>query len=695
VKPREIIVVIDHNHRLLERVRAQVAGVGAVPNRDPRGLSGARNSGIAAANGAIVAFLDDDAVAASDWLEHLTSGFVDPTVVAVGGAVDPQWENAPPRWFPDEFLWVVGCTYRGMPCRSSPVRNPIGANMAFRRAVFDHVGLFRSGIGRVGALPVGCEETELCIRIRHRWPESLIIYEPHARVMHRVPERRATLGYFRARCFAEGRSKALVTGLVGADDGLASERAYTFRTLPFGILHGVRDAIARRDSSGLLRAMAIMTGLAITTAGYAAGQAADIHHSDEELTVTDIGQHDGITPMKQPAISTERQDTRAMGSAHDWLEFDVHGRAAMRVAKDAPTAALLKDMFEPFLTTRQLDHHDLTITGRVQSVKEVSYGETEYDYTDRSLFIHETEVQILRDEDGFQLNGTRELLVSALPLLDRILVTRGVAMIHAATVEYQGFGIALPAWGGTGKTSTIAKLLRRDGFAFMGDDWAFLDDEGKLLAYFKPMFIKPHHRPIYPHLFAKKRKPLVPVRFSRPLGKLTTLVHPAITKYPRFARATRRFSPEHMMVRPDQAFPQARMSAQAPLAMAMFVERFDGSEVRLHEKDTAWMVSRMIGNFHAEITRHSQQVITALAASGLVPIEQTFGEKAAVLRAALEGKPAFLLQVPQSFSPDRASDAIVEELQGTIDRLGITAANPRDEPISLMDRRITVEAAHG
>jgi hypothetical protein len=125
------------------------------------------------------------------------------------------------------------------------------------------------------------------------------------------------------------------------------------------------------------------------------------------------------------------------------------------------------------------------------------------------------------------------------------------------------------------------------------------------------------------------------------------------------------------------------MTREAPLAIAMFVERFDGSDVRLHEKTTGWMVSRMIGNFHAEMTPHSRQVVTALAASGLVPLEQTFGEKAAVLRAALQEKPAFLLQVPQSFSPDRASDVIVEHIERVLANTGLAEAGRgarRDAP---------------
>ncbi|HET7092302.1 MAG TPA: hypothetical protein VFI22_02460 [Thermomicrobiales bacterium] len=357
-----------------------------------------------------------------------------------------------------------------------------------------------------------------------------------------------------------------------------------------------------------------------------------------------------------------------------WLEFNIHNRATMRVARNAPTALLLRDMFAPFLT-EGLGHYDLTITGELEPLREPAHGETEYDYTETAVQLNATSVQILLEEGGFRLNGARELLVSALPLIDRILVTRGVAMIHAATVDYRGYGVCMPAWGGTGKTSTIAKLLKIDGVAFMGDDWAFAAEDGRLLGYAKPMFIKPHHRPIYPHLFGKRHKPLVPSRLSRPIGRLTTLVHPMITRYPRLARLTRQFSPEHMMVTPQAAFPHAAISTSAPLAIAVFVERHDGPRPVLRERSRSWMTSRMIGNFHAEITKQSQEVITALAATGLTPIERYFGDKAAVLDRALAQTPTFLLQVPQAYSPDQASDVIVEHLHEALAAAGIDVAH--------------------
>jgi len=280
--PREIVVAVDHNQPLLERVLYATTDVLVVPNVGPRGLSGARNSGLAAASSAVVAFLDEDAVAAPNWIERLAAGYCSPRVLGVGGAILPRWAGGRPGWFPEEFDWVVGCTYRGMPAMPRPVRNLIGCNMSFRRHVFAAIGGFRDGIGRVGARPVGCEETELCIRLRQRWPDAALLYDPSARVYHYVPPERARWRYFHARCYGEGISKAAVARLVGGRDGLASERSYVLRTLPAGLACGIRRAID--DPAALARAGVIAAGLAITAAGYLAGTASEL------LAATGVGQ---------------------------------------------------------------------------------------------------------------------------------------------------------------------------------------------------------------------------------------------------------------------------------------------------------------------------------------------------------------------------------------------------------------------
>lgn len=268
----EIILVIDHNPALYKRLVAELPGITVTENAEAPGLSGARNTGVSLAQGEIVAFLDDDAAADPGWQAHLERAYADPAISGVGGLTVPRWETARPAWFPEEFYWVIGCNYRGMPPSGQRVRNLIGANMSFRREAFATAGGFRSDMGRTASgRPLGCEETEFCIRLGQRSPGSVLTTDYRAVARHLVPGSRCRFRYFASRCFAEGMSKARVSSMVGSDDGLSAERGYATRTLPAGVLRGLASA-ARGDAGGLGRAGAIVAGLAATVAGYAAGR---------------------------------------------------------------------------------------------------------------------------------------------------------------------------------------------------------------------------------------------------------------------------------------------------------------------------------------------------------------------------------------------------------------------------------------
>ncbi len=267
VAPHEIVLVIDHSPQLEAECKRRWPGAKGLPNREQQGLSGARNTGLAECSGEVVAFLDDDAVAAPDWIERLGAAYAEERVLGAGGTVRPDWSEGRPPWFPPEFDWVVGCTHSGMPRRREAVRNLVGANMSFRREPLVEAGGFRHELGRIGKIPAGCEETDLCIRIGQRHPEGEILYDPAAAVDHYVPPERGRLSYFASRCRGEGRSKSILTALVGSDSGLSAERSYVRRTLPLGFLRGLGDAL-RGDLAGLERAGALVYGLGSTTAGF-------------------------------------------------------------------------------------------------------------------------------------------------------------------------------------------------------------------------------------------------------------------------------------------------------------------------------------------------------------------------------------------------------------------------------------------
>jgi glycosyltransferase involved in cell wall biosynthesis len=263
----ELLVVVDHNESLLARCRTVIDDCTVVPNSHKRGLSGARNTALETARGSIVVFLDDDAVPFDGWIDALRTPYSDNRVYGVGGFARPRWANSQPGWFPDEFLWVVGCSHLGLPSITQPVRNFIGANMSFRRSVLENLGGFAESLGRVDDRPLGCEETEFCIRLTQANADAILLYNPSAKVEHYVTEKRGSVRYFARRCWAEGLSKAEVARRVGQYSALSAERNHALRILPRGIWRGLRDS-STGDLWGVARSAAIVTGFFITTAGY-------------------------------------------------------------------------------------------------------------------------------------------------------------------------------------------------------------------------------------------------------------------------------------------------------------------------------------------------------------------------------------------------------------------------------------------
>jgi GT2 family glycosyltransferase len=267
VRPDQVVVVVDHEPVLAERLERVFTGVEVLRNRGVRGLSAARNTGLRASHGEVVAFLDDDATAGQDWLQRLLEPYADPRVLAVGGSARPRWASGGrPAVLPGELDWVVGCSYTGLPRHRADVRNLMGCNMSFRRAVFDRVGGFAETVGRVGTTPLGCEETELCIRARRAFDGGRIVFEPAATVDHHVPPERTSWAYLARRSWAEGRSKALISSMVGRADALESERDYVRRVLPGAVLR----ELPRKPRA----AAAIALSVGCAAAGYAIGRTA-------------------------------------------------------------------------------------------------------------------------------------------------------------------------------------------------------------------------------------------------------------------------------------------------------------------------------------------------------------------------------------------------------------------------------------
>jgi glycosyltransferase involved in cell wall biosynthesis len=220
------IVVVDNNSP--DQTRQVVEGLQRqYPDRiryvfEPKqGISNARNAAVRAARGEIVAFLDDDETAGTDWLRNLTANLHGSEWAGAGGRILSPSTFSLPGWLSINSSFSSGpLVVFDLGLEPGQLNQPaFTANVAFRKEVFEQYGGFRTDLGRSGKDMLSNEDTEFGRRLMAAGLR--LRYEPSAVTYHPVEENRLKKQYFLDWWFNKGRSDVRELG-----DKLGSVRIF-------------------------------------------------------------------------------------------------------------------------------------------------------------------------------------------------------------------------------------------------------------------------------------------------------------------------------------------------------------------------------------------------------------------------------------------------------------------------------------
>jgi glucosyl-dolichyl phosphate glucuronosyltransferase len=217
------VIVVDNNSAdntalVLEHARADSRVQIVHLKETQQGKSFALNRGLAEARGDVVALTDDDVVPSTEWLRRIVQTFRERDVTFVFGKVLPRWGCVPPPelltsraqdiWGPLAIVDYGDGEIEYRP-ESQGQRLPIGANLAFSRAVLRTIGGWRTDLGKVNNTLISGEDHEIFMRLR-RHGLFAGYYDPKISVRHYVPASRLTRRYFRQWFYWHGKTSALM-----------------------------------------------------------------------------------------------------------------------------------------------------------------------------------------------------------------------------------------------------------------------------------------------------------------------------------------------------------------------------------------------------------------------------------------------------------------------------------------------------
>lgn len=230
------------------------------------GKSHAIATGVAVAQGDVLAFTDDDINVDSTWIDEVRRVMTAPGVALAGGPVAPRWETSPPHWLRAEvetygrLAAPLGLLNYGAESFPLGPRTALGANLIVRAEVLQKLGGYAPHLGKQRGTLLSGEDHELCMRVQNAGYRA--VYWPQLRVTHWVPTSRMRARYAMSWFYWSGITHATMDEAESPRRSMSKVPIYFVKRMALGTARSVAAALTGRAAVMMQNAIdvAFITG---------------------------------------------------------------------------------------------------------------------------------------------------------------------------------------------------------------------------------------------------------------------------------------------------------------------------------------------------------------------------------------------------------------------------------------------------
>lgn len=203
-------------------------------NETTAGANIARNRCLQEAQGEILAIVDDDIQFDREWLVGLVEAFENFSTDIVGGRILLWWESVdPPQWLNPKLETLLSAYDLGDEIIHVDLPGPIAANLAFRRHVYETLGLMHTGIQNENNKINRGDEVEYLMRAKKAGFKA--IYAPKALVHHWVSPNKLKSDFFKVAGLGFGNSRVYIKDKLTLFNSFRSLLGFSYLASKYGV----------------------------------------------------------------------------------------------------------------------------------------------------------------------------------------------------------------------------------------------------------------------------------------------------------------------------------------------------------------------------------------------------------------------------------------------------------------------------